>query len=245
MSNDDKALIISRQEAARLLDTGNWVTDLDFHDEVSEHANELRGNLGEWTKEGMRLALEKEVSGGFVTEVFSSLRDFEVEYISHLGEVKFLEPAPPENFRVELRISSNAIYKIGPTASRVAKDTVGLILVVLTGSPYGSLLKVWAALSVMDIVRTLAAGYEKLEKPIEVAILHSVHSLSAKLSVINYDAIAHSNFEAAYGKVSPHVDEITSELSPDYSAEDIRAALQSLKTRKIIQEKSDRWHITF
>jgi hypothetical protein len=155
----------------------------------------------------------------------------------------WLEP-PPVEYTPALRIWEHAVYKVQPTAQNAIRDGLRFVMAI-SATPYSLLMLGWVGVEAANLAKIFWDGFERIEDPDEQQVLEAVHRLSAKATVVNYDAVEKADFDRAYGFVAPDVKQLVSELNGKLDEPDIVKALAAMKGRNILQERHGRWMIAF
>ncbi len=155
---------------------------------------------------------------------------------------KPLYPTKPLH-RMETRISSKTVYKLGPTVRDVRTDFLGLIQSVFSTSPLPLLQALWSGSRLIDIVRKLHKGYEHLEDPIEQSTFETLFKLQGELSSVYYETLKNKGFKEAWSHILPTTEEITQKLIPELSDNQVLSALKALEKREIIGQEKNQWYI--
>lgn len=238
-----KGFLISRQEAARLVQSGEWVSDLTIHNEIWEGARAIQESWGDWGKEGDKLMVRAMREGADATMIFGAFRTVVDEAYAKRSETKVLEPPPPD-YTPALRIWEHAVYKVQPTAQNVLRDGLRFVMAIST-TPYSLLMWSWVGVEFANLIRLFWEGFERIEHPDEQQVLEAIHRLSAKVAVVNHDALKDETFDRAYGFIAPDAKQLVSELAGKLEEAEIVKALLAMKHRNILQERQGRWSIAF
>ncbi|MDP3416137.1 MAG: hypothetical protein Q8S40_09170 [Falsiroseomonas sp.] len=235
---------LRRADAAALIETGAWQSDLEISQDIHERSGRRRAALGAWAEEGLRLSLANRDASENILSAFQDLRHATDALLSERVESRLLEP-PVYGPMAQLRVDAHVVYKVSATAEAGLREALALVLALLTTSGYPRLLAAWAGLSLVALVRTLVNGLERISDPAERLVVETVHEASAELCVRNHDALATQDFEQAYGRVAPSEARLVALLEGRLEPAECRRTLAELARRGVLVERQDGWRIAF
>lgn len=239
-----KDIFISQQEGARLLSSGEWVSDIEVYMDVCKQARALQESWGVWAEQGTGILMQSLKGSSGVGAPFDEMRHAIDAAYSVRMETKILETPPPD-YTLGMRVSAHAVYKVRPTAEKLLRDSLRFIMAVTQSSPYTILMAGWVGVELRSLYQTLLEGFERIEDPHEREVLEAIHRLCAKATVVNFDALKEQEFDKAYGFIAPEIDQLVAELEGKVDEREISTALGAMKERKILQQRKGRWMIAF
>lgn len=238
-----KGYVISREEAARLVQSGEWVSDLTLRDEIWSGSRAIQESWGDWGEQGGKIMVRAMRNGVDPAKIFGATRELVDDAYAKKFERKFLEPPPVDN-TLAVRIWEHAVYKVQPTAQNAIRDGLRFVMAI-SATPYSLLMLSWVGVEAANLAKIMWDGFERIEDPNERQVLEAIHRLSAKATVVNYDAVENADFNRAYGFIAPDVKQLVAELEGKLEEPTIVKALEAMKQRAILQERQGRWMIAF
>lgn len=192
------------------------------------------------------------------------------DYVQATAESRWYEvPADQISYNPwlsEMRVGVGKILKIGPTIKLIFWDMLALIGTLLSVADWDIFILLTKGMNearkIPKIVNAIRQSYVQLDDAKERFVFEVVALIQArKTRLVNYDALAAGDYDAAYGQLAPTTDDIVQEIahyplslpipddwrqhSPAAWRDDLQMILNNLKAREILQQRNGRWSIVF
>lgn len=166
----------------------------------------------------------------------------------------------------EMRVGVGKILKIGPTLKAINWDALAIIGALLAIANWNLLIllatTMTLARNVAGIIEAVRQSYVQLDDPKQRLVFEVVALIQArKTRLVNHDALAAGDYDAAYGQLAPTTDDIIQEIAhhplplsiPDdwrqHPAaawrDDLQATLDALMGQEVLQKRNGRWSVVF
>jgi len=229
--------IISEGEAARLCQSGEWITDLHVCDRIQQKSEDILAAFPDWPSSNQTPTVDP------LTELFQLcpiiLSDSEAVEAKHIAQ-RF-----DVTSRMEIRVKPGVVFKVKSAVLDLGINGLALILAIFSTTTWPLYFPVWLGLSLTVLIRTLYKNLESIRDPDEKVVFEAIFRCQGRFCIVNYLALQNKEYDEAYGFVSPTVDDISAEIKGQLSHREITKALASLELRGIVKDRNGRWSISF
>lgn len=229
--------LISEDEAARLYQTGDWITDLAICDRVDQESKDILVRFPNWPSSSQTPDVKARVK--FFQECPAILSE------SESIEAKYITQRFDHTPGMELRIKPGTVFKVKSAALDLGINGMGLILAIFSTTTWPLYFPVWLCLSLTVLIRTLYKHWESIRDPDERLVFEGIFRYQGRACVINHDALQNRKYDEAYGFIAPTAHDLSTEIGGQITYHAIIKALASLESRGIVKERYGRWSISF
>lgn len=230
---------ISEQEARRLLENDDYVSDLDLSEESFSEAMKVLESSEDWPRQDVREEHKKQFD-----DFYSDFRDAVISHILSQDDSSLIDVRYDSPFSA-MQVKAHAVYKVGPTI----RGAIGNILVIIRMIGMTTVtFSIEAAIvgqQVSEVIKKIIDGYVSIDDPAERKVFEAILKLRAELVVINYDALHGKDFKNAYGKIDPSKERIVERLADDLSQTEAEAAIKGLVDKGVIKKSGNGYRMVF
>lgn len=235
--------VVSQEDVPTLLDTDEWVTDLELRDFLSGLADERFRfvDLDQWSSK----------------EAFHNLTHFwatmpEIFFSSLPQDIDCAAiRARMDTLHINMfRIKANTVYRLGRALGSSSVQSLGVLSVLLGMQLLGftSISALNLAVALAPVVVMLNSHYITLKDPDEKLVFEAVAALMNDAKVVDFDALQKKDYDKAYrtpGPASKEIREYIRKFSPDEAISDreIGKTLVRLEEKGILKENKRHWRI--
>ena len=230
--------MISQQEAAKLVKTGQWIYDTSVPSPLDVLTELIPEESSVW--EDLKL-IDHLNSASLVNEN----KNLALGALGSSVESMYITQTQDDYNVLALRVKQYRVFKVATAAKDglprfLALVVAGMLFTPLTG-PIGW---VTPAVAAIDFVNAMAGAYEKIGDPDDMLVFELIYKLQRRPVIIDYDAYTNNQYNLAYGHRWPTEEELSSEVNGQLTAKELEKALSSLSGRSIVKKRQGRWTIT-
>jgi hypothetical protein len=220
---------ISQNEAEKLLETGEWCSDLQIDELLKDAVISLPTvcqKIGEeeWRDPNRSDELRKSFG------VFQNL-------VAEIYEVKYVRP-PPTTLNWQVRIAPHRVFKIRNFSNDLVTKGLKWIAAIGTLARFDVCELAGATGASLDVMRSVYQNYTKLTDPLQCAEFEKTYEMCALTYIKDYDALNRGDYYNAYGRRYPSRSDLREALlqSPAESVDD---AISQLFATGVLRERED------